>query len=215
MTEAALAGLTPEQIMTESFRIIDAEVGVHPFEALQWPVVRRIIHASGDLELARLTHFQHDAARAGVRALQTGLPIVTDVRMVASGIRQPELQALGVTLHCFIDAPDVARLAQETGRTRSFCAMQKAVAEVGTAVYVIGNAPTALLALCTCVQQGLVTPALVVAMPVGFVSVVESKEQALRLACPVITVRGRKGGSAMAAATVNALLLMAQWQEQT
>ena len=87
MTEAALSVLTPDQIMAESFRIIDAEVGVHPFDALQWPVVRRIIHASGDLELARLTHFQHDAAWAGVRALQTGLPIVTDVRMVASGIR--------------------------------------------------------------------------------------------------------------------------------
>ena len=164
--------LTPDQIMAESFRIIDAEVGVHPFEALEWPVVRRVIHASGDLELARLTHFQRDAARAGVRALQTGLPIVTDVRMVASGIRKPELQALGITLHCFIDAPDVARLAQETGRTRSFCAMQKAVAEVGTAVYVIGNAPTALLALCTCVQQGLVTPALVVAKHQGRTDVV-------------------------------------------
>ena len=88
------------------------------------------------------------------------------------------------------------------------------VAEVGTAVYVIGNAPTALLALCMCVQQGLVTPALVVAMPVGFVSVVESKEQALALACPVITVRGRKGGSAVAAATVNALLLMTQREKQ-
>lgn len=201
--------------MTESFRIIDAEVGVHPFTALEWPVVRRIIHASGDLELAHAVHFQGDAAHAGVRALQTGLPIVTDVRMVASGIRQPELQALGVTLHCFIDAPDVARLARETGRTRSFCAMQKAVAEVGTAVYVIGNAPTALLALCTCVQQGLVTPALIVAVPVGFVSVVESKEQALTLACPVIAVRGRKGGSAVAAATVNALLLMARQEAQT
>jgi len=206
--------LTPDQIMAESFRIIDAEVGAHPFDAWEWQVVRRIIHASGDLELARSVYFQRDATRAGVQALQTGLPIVTDVRMVASGIRQPELQALGVTLHCFIDAPDVARLAQETGHTRSFCAMQKAVAEVGTAVYVIGNAPTALLALCTCVQQGLVTPALVVAMPVGFVSVVESKEQALTLACPVITVRGRKGGSAVAAATVNALLLMARQEGQ-
>ena len=205
--------LTPDQIMAESFRIIDAEVGVHPFDALQWQVVRRIIHASGDLELVRLTHFERDAARAGVQALQAGVPMVTDVRMVASGIRKPELQALGIALHCFIDAPDVARLAQETEQTRSFCAMQKAVAEIGTAVYVIGNAPTALLALCTCVQQGLVTPALVVAMPVGFVSVVESKEQALTLACPVITVRGRKGGSAVAAATVNALLLMA-CQEQ-
>jgi precorrin-8X/cobalt-precorrin-8 methylmutase len=147
VTEKTLAELAPDQIMAESFRIIDAEVGAHAFDAMEWQVVRRMIHACGDLELARLVHFQQDAVCAGVRALQAGLPLVTDVRMVASGIRQPALQALGVTLHCFIDAPDVARLAQETGRTRSFCAMQKAVAEVGTAVYVIGNAPTALLAL--------------------------------------------------------------------
>ena len=102
--------LTPDQIMAESFRIIDAEVGVHPFEALEWQVVRRIIHASGDLELARLTHFQRDAAHAGVQPLQAGVPMVTDVSMVASRIRQPELQAIGVTLHCVIDAPDVAKI---------------------------------------------------------------------------------------------------------
>ena len=202
--------LTPEQIMAESFRIIDTEVGSHSFDAVEWPVVRRIIHASGDLELVRFVHFQHAAARAGVQALQAGRPIVTDVRMVASGIQQPLLEKLGITLHCFIDAPEVARLAQEQGTTRSACAMYKAVTEVGPAVYVIGNAPTALLTLCTCMRQGLVQPGLIVAMPVGFVAVVESKEQALALETPVITVRGRKGGSAVATATVNALLLMAQ-----
>jgi len=138
------------------------------------------------------------------------MPIVTDVRMVASGIQRPVLEKLGLTLHCFIDAPEVARMAQEQGTTRSACAMHKAVTEVGPAVYVIGNAPTALLTLCTCVRQGLVQPGLIVAMPVGFVAVVESKEQALTLDTPVITVRGRKGGSAVATATVNALLLMAQ-----
>jgi precorrin-8X/cobalt-precorrin-8 methylmutase len=214
MTEQFLPLLTPDQIMAESFRMIEAEVGEHGFTSLEWPVVRRIIHASGDLELARLTHFQHDAARAGVRALQAGVPIVSDVRMVASGIRKPTLQALDIALHCYIDDPEVARLAQETGHTRSYHAMQKAVAEAGTAVYVIGNAPTALCALCECVWQGMVSPALVVAMPVGFVSVVESKEQALALQTPVITIRGRKGGSAVAAATVNALLLIAQQGKQ-
>jgi precorrin-8X/cobalt-precorrin-8 methylmutase len=207
---SAAASLPPEQIMAESFRIIEAEVGAHTFNAVEWQVVRRIVHASGDLEFARLTHFQHHAAQAGVQALQEGMPIVTDVRMVATGILQPARQALGIALHCFIDDAEVARLAQAQGKTRSACAMQKAVAEVGPAVYVIGNAPTALLTLCTCVRQGLVQPRLIVAMPVGFVAVVESKEQALTLDTPVITVRGRKGGSAVATATVNALLLMAQ-----
>lgn len=206
----AASGLAPEQIIVESFRIIEAEVGTHAFDAMEWPVVRRIIHASGDLEFARLTQFSGEAVQAGVQALREGVPIVTDVRMVASGILQPVLHELGVALHCFIDAPDVARLAREQGITRSACAMHKAMAEVGTAVYVIGNAPTALLALCAGVQQGLVQPRLIVAMPVGFVAVAESKEQALTLTTPVITVRGRKGGSAVATATVNALLLLAK-----
>src|SRR5437762_908797 len=124
------AALAPEQIMVESFRIIDAEIGSHPFEAVEWQVVRRIIHASGDLEFAGLVHFQHAAARAGVEALQAGMPIVTDVRMVASGIQRPVLEKLGIALHCFIDAPEVARMAQEQGTTRSACAMHKAVTEV-------------------------------------------------------------------------------------
>jgi precorrin-8X/cobalt-precorrin-8 methylmutase len=200
----------PDDILAESFRIIDAEVEPHAFDAVEWPIVRRMIHACGDLELVRAVCFHRQAARAGVQALQEGVPIVSDVRMVAVGIRQPALTELGIALHCFIDAPDVHHLAQQQGRTRSYCAMQKAVAEVGNAVYVIGNAPTALLALCDSVRQGAVRPRLIVAMPVGFVSVVESKEQALQLDVPVITVRGRKGGSAVATGTINALLLMAQ-----
>jgi precorrin-8X/cobalt-precorrin-8 methylmutase len=196
--------------MAESFRIIEAEIGAHSFDALEWPVVRRIIHASGDLELAAAVSFHDHAARAGVEALQQGTPIVSDVRMVATGIRQQLLTDLGSTLHCFIDAPEVQQLARNTGHTRSYCAMQKAITDIGTAIYVIGNAPTALMALCQGVRQGLVQPRLIVAMPVGFVSVIESKEDVLTLDVPVITIRGRKGGSAVAAATLNALLLLAK-----
>jgi precorrin-8X/cobalt-precorrin-8 methylmutase len=202
--------LKPDEITAESFRIIDAEVGEHGFDPVEWSVVQRIIHAAGDVDLVHAVHFHRHAAREGVRALQQGVPLVTDVRMVAAGVRQQALADLGLALHCFIDAPDVFRQAQATGHTRSFCAMQKAMDEVGSAVYVIGNAPTALLALCDRVRQGLVRPRLVVAMPVGFVSVVESKEQALTLDVPVITVHGRKGGSAVATATINALLILAQ-----
>src|SRR5207245_8903829 len=103
-----------------------------------------------------------------------------------------------------------AGTGEERRPRRSARGMHKAVTEVGPAVYVIGNARTALLTLCTYVRQGLVQPGLIVAMPVGFVAVVESKEQALTLDTPVVIVRGRKGGSAVATATVNALLLMAQ-----
>jgi precorrin-8X/cobalt-precorrin-8 methylmutase len=202
--------MRPDDILAESFRIIEAEVGTHPFDAVEWPVVRRMIHACGDLELVRDVAFGAGAVTASVRALRERTPIVTDVAMVAAGIHRPSLDALGVGLHCFIDDPEVRRLAEATGTTRSRRAMEKAISAVGDALYVVGNAPTALLALCAAVRGGEVRPRLVVAMPVGFVAVAESKEEALALDVPVLTVRGRKGGSAVAVAAVNALLLLAR-----
>jgi len=202
--------MEPHEIMAESFRIIEAEVGPHPFAAAEWPVVRRMIHASGDLGLVRDVVFTGGAVAGGVAALREGTPIVTDVRMVAAGIHRPSLEALGIGLHCFIDDAEIGRLAEVRGTTRSWCAMEKAITAVGDAVYVIGNAPTALLALSAAVRSGEVRPRLVLAMPVGFVAVAQSKEEALALGVPVLAVRGRKGGSAMAAAAVNALLLLAR-----
>jgi precorrin-8X/cobalt-precorrin-8 methylmutase len=202
--------MRPDEILAESFRMIEAEVGAHAFDAVEWPVVRRMIHASGDLELVRDVAFGAGAVAAGVRTLREGAPVVTDVRMVAAGLHRPSLEALGVGVHCFIDDAEVCRTAETTGTTRSRCAMEKAISVVGDAVYVVGNAPTALLALCAAVREGKVRPRLVVAMPVGFVAVAESKEEALALGVPVLAVRGRKGGSAVAAAAVNALLLLAQ-----
>jgi precorrin-8X/cobalt-precorrin-8 methylmutase len=201
--------LKPHEIVLESFRIIESEVGEHTFDAHEWPVVRRMIHAVGDLELIHTVSFKRDAARAGVQALQRGVPIVTDVNMVAAGVHKQARASLNVDLYCYIDAPDVLQAAREAEQTRSYCAMRKAVNDVGSGIYVIGNAPTALFALCESVGQGLVEPQLIIAMPVGFVSVIESKAQAFALDVPVITVNGRKGGSAMATAAINALLLMA------
>jgi precorrin-8X/cobalt-precorrin-8 methylmutase len=202
--------LRPADILAESFRIIDAEVGTHPFDPTEWAVVRRMIHASGDVGLVRDVSIGPGAVAVGVRALRDGTPLVTDVRMVAAGIHHPSLAALGIKVHCFIDDPTVCQAAESRGTTRSWCAMEHAVAAVGEAVYVVGNAPTALRALCAAVRRGDVRPRLVVAMPVGFVGVVESKEEVLALGVPVLTVRGRKGGSAVAAAAVNALLLLAR-----
>jgi precorrin-3B C17-methyltransferase len=203
----------PETILAESFRIIDECVGIHGFSPPEWTVVRRIIHATGDLDFVKLVRFHHDAIRAGVQALRDGTPLVTDVRMVATGIRQADLQALDVALHCWIDDADVAREAAAAGTTRSACAMEKAIQEVGDAIYVIGNAPTALLKLSEAVRARRCRPRLVLAMPVGFVSVVESKAEACGLDVPVIVVQGRKGGSAVAAAAVNALLQLALAEE--
>jgi precorrin-8X/cobalt-precorrin-8 methylmutase len=201
--------LAPGEIINESFRIIEREVGAHAFSAIEWPIVRRMLHASGDVELRHSIGFHRDAAAAGVQALRGGAPLVTDVAMVAAGINKELLQSLGCRLHCFIDAPDVRHRAEQSGRTRSFCALEQAIAEIGAGIYVIGNAPTALLALCEAVRLGKVHPHLILALPVGFVAVAESKEEALALPIPVLAVRGRRGGSALAAAAVNALLLLA------
>ena len=197
----------PDEIITESFRIIDAEVGPHSFDACEWPIVRRMIHASGDVDLVRSVRFHNDPVPAALAALKIGTPIVTDVTMVLAGIHAPSAQKLGVPLRCFLNDPEVARTAATT--TRSAAGMEHAIAQVGNAIYVIGNAPTALLALCEAVHQERVRPALIVAIPVGFVAVAESKEAALRLPAPVIAVVGRKGGSAIAAATINAILQLA------
>jgi precorrin-8X/cobalt-precorrin-8 methylmutase len=196
----------PDDILAESFRIIDSEVGPHEFDAVQWPIVRRLIHASGDLDLARLVRFHNDPVPAALRAFGRHLPIITDVTMVLAGIHQPSADKLGVPVRCFLNDPGVAQTAKELGTTRSARGIEKAVARLGDGVFVIGNAPTALSALCAAVREGRVRPALIVAMPVGFVAVAQSKEEALTLPVPVITVLGRKGGSALAAAAVNALL---------
>jgi precorrin-8X/cobalt-precorrin-8 methylmutase len=198
-----------DDILAESFRIIEAEFGPHSFGALEWPIVRRIIHASGDLDLGRLVYFSPGAASTGVQALRQAVPVVTDVRMVATGIQAPLRESLRVELHCFLDAPEVSSQAGSR-LTRCACAMEHAVATVPEAVYVIGNAPTALSVLCAAVRRGVARPRLVIAMPVGFVGVIESKEEALTLPVPVIAIRGRRGGSAVAAAAVNALLVLAQ-----
>jgi precorrin-8X/cobalt-precorrin-8 methylmutase len=199
----------PAEILRESFRIIEAEAGDHGFSAMEWPVVRRMIHASGDLEIAKVVQFQNDAVCAGIEAVRAGVPLVTDVRMVASGINAAALRELNLRLHCYIDYPEVADEAKRLHVTRSYAAIQRAVQTASEAIFVIGNAPTALVALCEAVRNGSARPRLVLAMPVGFVDVIESKEQALALGLPTIAVRGRKGGSAMAAAAVNALLILA------
>jgi precorrin-8X/cobalt-precorrin-8 methylmutase len=168
-----------------------------------------MIHASGDLELARLVQISAEAVRAGVQAFREGVPIVTDVRMVAAGIQGPVREALGVPMHCFLDADGKAHSPRADAPTRCAAAMERAVAALPEAIYVVGNAPTALRVLCAAVRGGAARPRLIIAMPVGFVDVVESKQEALSLPVPVIAVRGRRGGSAVAAAAVNALLALA------
>jgi precorrin-8X/cobalt-precorrin-8 methylmutase len=200
---------TPADILAESFRIIDRETGNHGFDDLDWPVVRRMIHAAGDLNLLQSVRFHQDPVPAALRALANRAAIVTDVTMVLAGIQEEASKKLGVPLRCFLNDPGIDAKAQQIGSTRCACGFERAFSEITDGIYVVGNAPTALLSLCAAVREDRVRPALIIAVPVGFVAVTESKEEALRLPVPVITVLGRKGGSAIAAAAVNALLLLA------
>jgi precorrin-8X/cobalt-precorrin-8 methylmutase len=192
------------RIEEESFTIIDREAGAHGFDARSWPVVRRVIHATADFEFQRTLELHVDAIVAGVAALRARAAIVADVRMIAAGLPRLEVRSL-------IGDEDVARAAREGGSTRAAEAMRKAwrLGLLDGGVVAVGNAPTALAEVQRLVEQQGVRPALVVAVPVGFVGAVEAKEAVRRLQVPWIVARGRKGGTPVAVAILNALAILA------
>jgi precorrin-8X/cobalt-precorrin-8 methylmutase len=190
------------------------EIGTHPWPPAEWPVVRRVIHTSADFEYSRSMQLSSDAVARGVAAIRSGRGIVTDTTMALAGINKPRLDKFGIAAACFVADPEVARDAREQGITRSILAMRKGSADPGNSIFVIGNAPTALFELLRLVKEEGVRPDLIIGLPVGFVGAAESKErliaEAAGLKAPFITNRGRKGGSNVAAAVVNALLIMAE-----
>ncbi|MCL6599881.1 MAG: precorrin-8X methylmutase [Alicyclobacillus macrosporangiidus] len=200
----------PEAIEQRSFEIIAEELGPHPFTAEQFPVVQRVIHASADFELGRSLVFHPDAVQAGVRAIHAGRPVVCDVQMVQAGISKPRLARFGCDVRVYIADPDVAQAARREGVTRAIMAVRKAVRESPGAIFAIGNAPTALLELIRLVRAGEAEPGLIIGVPVGFVSSAESKAELMHLDVPFITNHGRKGGSPVAVAAVNAIALLAE-----
>lgn len=203
--------MKPEEIEVESFRIIDAEAGDHGWPAAEWQIVRRAIHTSADFEYTQSTVFSEDAVERAIAALKSGAGIVTDTNMALSGISKPRLTALGCPVSCHVADQDVADLAKAEGITRSIAAMRKAVADPHNRIFVIGNAPTALFELLRLIEAGAARPALIIGLPVGFVGAEESKN-ALASGThdiPFITNIGRKGGSNVAAAVVNALSILA------
>jgi len=202
--------LRPEEIEAESFRIIDTEVGPHDWSAVEWPIVRRAIHTSADFDYARTMVFSADAVDRGIDALRGGRGIVTDTTMALAGINKGLLNQFGAPISCFVADSAVSAEAVRLGITRSILAMRKAAGDPGNRIFVIGNAPTALFELLRLVREEGLQPELVVGLPVGFVGAEESKEELLQAASrhgiPFITNRGRKGGSNVAAAVMNALL---------
>ena len=201
--------MKPQEIEDLSFEIIASEAGDHGFNDEQWPVVRRIIHTSADFEYLESVRFNNDAVKKGIRAIQSGCAIFTDTNMARVGIRKMEIGSFGGSVECLIADPEVAQTAKKEGTTRAVAAVDQVCDRLDNGIYVVGNAPTALLRLIEKIKSGEASPALVVGFPVGFVNAAESKDALMELSIPYITNKGRKGGSNIAAAVINALSISA------
>lgn len=200
----------PQEIEDMSFQIITDELGEHPFTEEQYPVVQRVIHASADFDLGRSLVFHPDAVKSGIEAIRSGKIVVADVQMVQVGISKNRIEKFGGEVKVYISDRDVMEEAKRLNTTRAIISMRKAIKEADGGIFCIGNAPTALLELIRMVKEGEATPGLVIGMPVGFVSAAESKEELAKLDIPFITNIGRKGGSPVTVAALNAISIMAE-----
>ncbi len=199
--------LAPHEIERRSFEIITEILGDKILDPTTEHIVKRCIHTSADFDYADNLYFGNDAVQAVSRALAGGCRIVTDTQMARAGINKGAADRFGVEVLCFMADEDVAAEAKERGVTRAAVSMEKAMRLDGPPIlFAIGNAPTALLRLHEAMQAEQYRPAGIIAVPVGFVNVVESKELILQGDAPCIVARGRKGGSNIAAAICNALL---------
>jgi len=199
----------PEEIEVQSFAIIDAEAGPHDFAPSQWRIVQRVIHTSADFEYMETLRFHPHAVEAGINAICRGCAIVTDTNMARAGIRKKEIQQFGGSVQCLIADLAVSKTAEESGTTRAKAAVDAAADLMEGGIYAVGNAPTALLRLVELIREKRAKPALVIGLPVGFVNAAESKTALMKMDIPFISNVGRKGGSNVAAAVVNALAIMA------
>ena len=204
-----LEQVSPHEIEKRSFEIITEELNGRTFPEDQELVVKRCIHTSADFDYADNLCFSEHAVAKGIEAIREGACIVTDTQMALSGIHKSTLESFGGTARCFMSDPEVARLAKERQTTRAWVSMEEAARLPGRWIFAVGNAPTALIRLHELITEKKVDPVLVIGVPVGFVNVVESKEEILKDPVPYIVARGRKGGSNVAAAICNALLYTA------
>lgn len=182
------------------------------FDERKKKIITRIIHTTADFEFADITIISDSAIDKGIRAIKRGVGIVTDTRMAQVGIRKRDLIKYGSEINCFISDERVYKIAGERGITRSMAAMELAIQDPKNGVFVFGNAPTALFRLMELFEEGKVNPSLVIGVPVGFVGAAQAKERLAVLPVPYITIKGRKGGSNIAAAIMNALILLANEQ---
>lgn len=199
-----------QSIEDQSMQIIEAEIGPHQYSKLEWPIVRRVIHATADFDFARQNKiiFSQNAISSGISALKSGCNIVVDVNGVLGGFNKQNLKDFECNVICDISNPQVVEEAKKHNKTRAQAAMRVAASLMNGGIVVIGNAPTALLEVIQMIKEGIARPALIIGIPVGFVSSPESKEALQSLDVPYITNVGRKGGSPCASAIVNALFKM-------
>lgn len=196
----------PRLIEQGSFEIISRELGERGFGHIEGNIIKRIIHTTADFEYADITQLHPQAIEAGMRALGSGCKIYTDTQMIMSGINKRTLGELGGSIVNMVHEPEAARIASIEGITRSMAAMRMAAGDESIKIFAIGNAPTALFTLKSLIEEGIARPELVIGVPVGFVGAAESKEEIKKAGVPYIVTSGRKGGSTVAAAIVNALL---------
>lgn len=201
----SIQNLPPMEIEKESFRIITRELGDRVLDPEQAPIVKRVIHTTADFDYADNLYFSPDAVALATEAIRGGAAIVTDTQMARSGISKATAARFGCEVFCFMSDEDVAAEAKRLGVTRARVSMDKARAMGDNVIFAIGNAPTALIRLREMIDEGY-RPRLIIGVPVGFVNVVDSKELIIDSGVPCIVARGRKGGSNVAAAIVNALL---------
>ncbi len=196
-------------ITAASFALIDREIGPHPWSPSEYPLVRRAIHATADFELRDLFQFSPEVIPKAIAALQQKTSVIVDVRMVAVAVNSRLAQA-EIPLHCALDRSPPEDLYIHTGQTRTAQGMQALALDHPQGIFVVGNAPSALITLADLIQQHLIQPALVIGVPVGFIGVEEAKARLAQLSVPQIQITGRKGGSPVAAAIVNQLVELSQ-----
>ncbi|MCY6356316.1 precorrin-8X methylmutase [Clostridium sp. ZS2-4] len=197
----------PMNIERKSFEIIGEEMGHHNFSERELQIIKRVIHTTADFEYKDLVYIREGAIDEALAILKKGTTIYTDTNMALSGINKKALEKLNSRVICYVNQEEVAEIAKERGITRSMAAVEKAV-EDGVEFFVFGNAPTALFRLKELIEEGKTNAKFIIGAPIGFVGAAESKEEIEKLDIPMITVRGRKGGSSVAAAVVNALMYM-------
>jgi precorrin-8X/cobalt-precorrin-8 methylmutase len=196
-----------QSIEDESMQIIENEIGLHSYNEQEWPIVRRIIHSTADFDFARDNQiiFQKDAIKNGLNALRDGCNIVVDVNGIIGLMNKQNPKDFENDVICNISDASLMEAAKKAGKTRAQMSMRVAKEKMNDGIVVIGNAPTALLEVMDMVREGITKPALVIGIPVGFVSAVESKDELSKTDIPFITNIGRKGGSPCASAIINAL----------